>query len=162
MSWRRGSVRFACLLAVACANQPSDRTVVAPNGASSGHAAPPTSLGRVVVFAGEFARNHTMVTFPLSGDVSRALFLRDSSGKKFPLQRHSDGAATFVLHSLAAGQKAVFAIEQADAGTSSGAGAMEREKGLELSAAGRTVVRFQLKGEVPQGIDAVYERGGYL
>ena len=161
MCWRRGSIRFTCLLAVACARPLSDGVIVVP-APSFERTQSPAKLGRIVVAAGGFARNHTIVTFPLGRDGARALTLTDGSGKKFPLQRHADGTATFILHSLAAGQEAVFAIEQTDSFATAGPNVVEHERALELSSNARAVVRFQTKGELPPGIDEVYLRGGYL
>jgi hypothetical protein len=56
----------------------------------------------------------------------------------------------------------VFSIEPAGGAATTGMNVIERGKHLELSNDGRPVVRFQMQGEVPSGIDSVYERGGYL
>jgi hypothetical protein len=88
--------------------------------------------------------------------------LRDDSGKAIPLQRHPDGTATFILESLAAGQKAVFALEPGDGSPATGPTASQQGNALELTANARVVVRFQMQGELPPGIDEVYLRGGYL
>jgi hypothetical protein len=149
-------MRFACLLAVACAKQPSDKVSAVPEPSYDR----PPPLERIVVEAGEFDRNHTIVTFPLRPDVPRAAFLMDGSGKRLPLQRHAGEAATFILDSLAAGEKAVFTIYRGEIGATTAA--VERGKVLELSQNARPVVRFQMQGELPPGIDAVYLRGGYL
>lgn len=180
MRWRKGSTHLACLLAVACAKQPSakqpsEAAVAAANpldaqprsGFQDRHAnadrqEPPAKLGQIVVLAGELDRNHSIVTFPLTLDVAGTLILKDGSGEEIPLQRHADGTATFILRSLAAGQRAAFAIERARASASRGPGVAQRGKALELSSNGRPVVRFQMQGELPPGIDEVYLRGGYL
>lgn len=161
MRWRRGSLHFAFLVAVACAKQSFDGAAVVPN-ANSERPQSPAKVGQIVVHAGELDRNHTIVTFPLTLDATVGLILRDAGGKQIPVQRHPDGTAAFVLESLAAGQSAVLGIERADARVPGGADAIERGKALELSSNGRTVVRFQMQGEVPQGVDEIYERGGYL
>jgi hypothetical protein len=163
------------LLAVACAKQPSDGAVVAanpsdtrrgshaPDSDSSSAGSPPSAkLGRIVVRAGGVDRQRSVVTFPLALDVSGMLILSDASGEKVWLQRRADGTATFILPSLAAGKEAVFAIERADVSPAGGLGAVERGKALDLASDGRTVVRFQMQGELPPGVDAVYSRGGYL
>jgi len=138
----------------------------APTGASEhanvGGAEPRERLGRIAVRAGKLDRNHSIVTFPLALDAAIAVVLRDASGARLPLQRHADGTATFILKSLGAGKEAAFTIERAEASTTEGTNIVERGKTLELSSGGRTVVRFQMQGELPPGIDAVYLRGGYL
>jgi hypothetical protein len=121
---------------------------------------PPPPLGWIEVQAGEFDRNHTIVTFPLRPGAARAAHLRDRNGKRFPLQVHADGTASFIIESLAAGEKAVFAIKDGAVGAT--AAAVERGMALELSQNARPVVRFQMQGELPPGIDPVYLRGGYL
>jgi hypothetical protein len=130
--------------------------------ASSERGRPPEELGEVVVMAGALDREHSIVTFTLNLDLPGALILRDAGGNELPLQRDRDGTATFVLHSLAAGKKAVFQIERARTSATRGAEVVERGKTLELRANDRKVVRFQMQGELPPGIDGVYQRGGYL
>ena len=172
---RQSSSIVACLFAIACTKQPSDRPVVttSPSGiqstsalehadSTSDHPQPPAKLEQIAVFAGERDRHHSIVTFPLTPNVAGALILRDGRGKVVPLQRHTDGTAKFILDSLEAGQSAVYTIERAEASTPSGPTVMARGKSLELGSNARRVARFQMEGELPPGIDEVYLRGGYL
>ena len=138
MRWRRGSTGFACLLAMACAKQPSDGPVAPSNpsrgpdgSAASGKT--PVKLGRIVVSAGELDRSHSIVSFPFTSTAARPAILRDEKGNVIPLQRGAEGSATFVLPSLGKGQKAAFTVESADATATTGPVSVDRGNALDLS-----------------------------
>jgi len=133
------------------------------NGEGSGAGSKaPSKLGRIVVYAGELDRDHSIVSFPLPPGAARASILRDEKGDVLALQRGADGSATIIVPSLGKGQKVVFSLESADAAAAPGPNVVDRGKALDLSNGARTVVRFQKQGELPPGIDPVYLRGGYL
>jgi hypothetical protein len=140
------------------AGTPSDL----PSNAPLGSGTKPAEFGRIIVAAGELDRDHSIVSFPLAPEVTGSLLLRAGDGSALPLQLHPNGTATFILESLAKGARAAFTIERTEAPTPAGAEVHERGRGLELVLGDRTVVRFQMQGELPRGVDDVFLRGGYL
>jgi hypothetical protein len=143
---------------MACAKQPSEGAPVTANASNRA----PQKLGEIVVAAGTLDRHHSIVTFPLTLDAPGALILRAGTGEAIPLQRHADGTATFILRSLKAEQRAVFAIEQVEASEPGGPTVTQRNNTLDLVSNARTAARFQMQGESPPGVDEVVLRGGYL
>jgi len=70
-------------------------------------------LGTLRVSAGEFDRDHTIVSFSYPEGQGKAMSLTDSQGTEIPLQYSSaTGKATFILTSLAAGQTAEYTINE--------------------------------------------------
>jgi hypothetical protein len=78
------------------------------------------------------------------------------------LQVADDGTATFILPSLAAGQVARYTIELPTSPAVPGIVATEETNGVKLSIGATSLLRFQTKGQLPQGVAAVYLRGGYI
>lgn len=72
-----------------------------------------TTLGTLRVSAGEYSRDHTIVSFPYPEGAGKSLSLTDSQGVEIPLQYSSTtGKATFILPSLAAGATADYTINE--------------------------------------------------
>jgi hypothetical protein len=74
-----------------------------------------------VVSAGELARDHGIVRFPLADLVDRNLVLKGAEGVQIPLQvSKADGNAYFILPMLGAGQQATYTIEELPAAPTNG------------------------------------------
>lgn len=116
---------------------------------------------QVLVSAGAFERDHSIVTFSLPDSQGRQLALRSAQGDSIPLQLSADGTATFILSALAVGQQATFDLEEV-AAPLAGTTATEVGKGVELKIGNSSVLRFQTTGELPSGIAANRLRGGYI
>lgn len=124
--------------------------------------AEPRVLAELTVDAGAHDRRDTLVRFPLDLDASTPLRLHDVEGKTHLLQTHHDGSAAFVLPSLGAGQRASFTIDRENEPRAATLDVIVGDTALDLITNGRAVARFQLRGELPLGVDEVYRRGGYL
>jgi hypothetical protein len=134
--------------------------------ASTGSAdvpAPAGLLGNIVVSAGDLDRQNTIVSFLFPAAAGRTgLALRDQQGQLLLLQVDQDGRATFVLPALRAGTQATYAVDQsadppADAVTTGREG-----DGVKVALGPSPVLRYQMAGKLPAGIEPKYLRGGYL
>jgi hypothetical protein len=71
-----------------------------------------TSMGSIRVSAGDLARDHSVVTFPLPAAQGKSVELIDPEGNELPLQVGTDGNVTFILPSLGAGQQVDYTIQE--------------------------------------------------
>jgi hypothetical protein len=121
----------------------------------------PSGSKRIIVAAGAFDRLDTIVTFALPDGIGKTFALRGEQGVRLALQVDAGGVASFVLPSLAAGREATFDLE-ATAAPTSAVTAVRESDGIRLAIGATTLVRYQMQGKLPPGIDPVYLRGGYL
>jgi hypothetical protein len=116
---------------------------------------------QIVVAAGTLDRFETIVSYALPGGAGKSFVLRGELGARLPLQVDAAGNATFVLPSLASGKEATFELEETQAPPPSVAAVRETD-GIKLTIGTTTLLRYQMQGKLPPGIDAVYLRGGYI
>lgn len=116
----------------------------------------------ITVTAGGFDRRATVVSFPVPAAPSaKAYHLEDPSGESVPLQV-GDRRAWFVLDSLEARRERTYEIEP---GVSSRPEVTLRRQSrtVDISIDETPVLRYWAEPRpVPQGVDSIYERGGYL
>jgi hypothetical protein len=117
---------------------------------------------RIVVEAGALARAHSIVSFALAGVTGQSFMLEDEQAAMLPLQVGADGTATFVLPELAAGQERAFTVRSSEAAAPSSVTSLAGASDVSLAVAGTKLVSFQTEGTLPDGVAAVYLRGGYL
>jgi hypothetical protein len=120
------------------------------------------SLGDVTVDAGLLNRDHSIVSFACDATPDQVFALRDAQGKELPVQVGGHGVATFVLPSLAAGEKATFALVRPTRSPSGGATAAKIGDAVRLSIGATTVLDFKTVAQAPSGVEAFYARAGYL
>jgi hypothetical protein len=137
-----------------------DAAVLAPDSArAAGDVAPPAVGKQIVVSAGELDRQNSIVSFSLPpGTPSQTL--RDPQGVSLPVQVDESGRAVFVLPSLKAGAQATFTLEPAARAPE--VKAIRESDGVKLAIGAAIVVRYQMQGKLPPGIEPWYLRGGYL
>jgi hypothetical protein len=125
---------------------------------------PPPPMGgqQVVVEAGDFDRENTIVWFPLPAGPGQRFQLRDAQGAVIEAQGHENGQAVFVLPSLKAGAQATFTLQESAGPAPAGVTAAKEADGVKLGIGALTVFRYQTQGKVPGGVGQNYLRGGYI
>lgn len=134
---------------------------------AAGEAPVAPSARRVIVRAGALSRDHSIVSFALPEGVGadgtpRSFNLRDEAGGVLPLQVSTDGTAVFVLEALAAGQQITFALEEVVDGAVAAVSAMNEDDVVRVRVGTSALLDFQMRGQLPAGVDPVYLRGGYI
>lgn len=137
-------------------------TPSAAGSAGTGGGVQPASPVTIVVSAGDFDRDHSIVTFPLAGLEATAYALVDEQGGSVPLQVSSDGTATFILPLLAQGTEQRFTLEPLEAALAPGADAVDGDDQVTLRVGELDLLRFRKEGVLPQGVAPIYRRGGYI
>lgn len=112
--------------------------------------------------AGEFDRHRTITKFKLVTEVGRSWVLADEQGASLPLQVGDDGSATFILPELLAGEMRSCTVKPLPSEAALAVTSVAGAKDVKLAVGATQVVRFQAQAELPNGVAAVYERGGYL
>ena len=152
--------------AAGAADAPGSSAPASVDVASSeaGGPAGPSAAGgpQLVIAAGEFARESSIVSFHLDQASAGLLSLRGPGGEQLPLQVDGTGTATFILPSLAAGAQATYAVEGAAPAQPTSVTAAKDADGVLVSVGGAAVFRYRTQGKLPAGIGAAYLRGGYL
>lgn len=122
----------------------------------------PLSSYTVTVAAGDVNRNSTVVSFPLpTSPPTNAYHLETPSGETLPLQVGSN-EAWFVLNRLPAGTTRTYQIERGAVQTNE-ITLRRQEKSVEVAVDGSPVLKYWSEARpVPEGLDPIYERGGYL
>ena len=121
---------------------------------------------RIVVSAGEFDRQNTVVSFPFKSKTGQAYHLVDRKGASIPLQL--DGTtASFVLRELKAGASASYNVVPGAAKSrqlARGAQLTRVQNRLEIRVGGRQVFSFVAEpdGLPSPDIKPVFLRGGYI
>jgi hypothetical protein len=128
-------------------------------------AAAPRRLAEVVVDAGEFDRQNSVVIFPLPEELQGlSLLLRDRRGGQHLVQVDDRGRAVFILKGLERGRSEPFSLELRDGRKPRGGVELRREAdGVRLLIGGKPALRYQTTGKQPSPTVAPdYVRGGYL
>ena len=122
---------------------------------------------KLTVSAGQFDRRDCVVQFTLpEGTEPGGYALTDDAGQRTPVQVGPGGRATFILGELKAGQSHTYTL-----GEGGGAGwnklpAVEMTRDgdrLTFSAGGKEILQYQgAKTPLPEGIEPVFQRGGYI
>jgi hypothetical protein len=128
---------------------------------------PACATNLVIVAAGEFDRQQTIVTFPSKRVPGRGILaMRDKDRRLIPAQAGSDGTVCFVLNHLAKGTESTFELlRYIPIGNPEFRVVAQREGDLvKLSVDGRPVFHYQTTpGPVPRpDIPAVYRHGASL
>jgi hypothetical protein len=117
-------------------------------------------FGEVTVDAGLLDRDHSIVSFAWIGK-DDVFAVRDAHGRELPVQT-GGGSATFVLPSLARGEKATFTVVEPTRPPAVLATATNVSDAIRLGTGGATVADFKTAGQAPSGVEAFYARAGYL
>jgi hypothetical protein len=133
------------------------------------HEAPPIvpprpgeELGEVYVDdAGPLDRDHSIVSFAWDPPWGQVFALRDAQGTELPLQVRR-GVATFVLPSLARGERAIFKLIVPTQRPKLFATANNVGDAIRLGIGGATVADFKTAGKAPSGVETFFARAGYL
>lgn len=121
----------------------------------------------VTVAAGAFDRRETPVSFALPKELkAKSYGLRDERGRVLPLQTDAARRATFVLPELKAGATTKYRLEETKQGPASatqGVQVLGEGDRLKINAAGRQVIGYEERGELPRAdINPLFRRGGYI
>lgn len=122
----------------------------------------------VTVAAGELDRRETLVTFALpEGLKGKSYGLRDERGGVTAVQVDAKRQAAFVLPELRAGATKKYRLEELKAGAAripaaQGVEVTDEGKRLVVKSAGREVIGFQTKPELPADVKPVFTRAGYI
>jgi len=119
-------------------------------------------LADVIVRAGDFDRDHTIVSFSYPEGAQQVLALRDSEGVELPVQVDASGTATFILPQLSRGADAQFTLVRPSQTLSGGATATEVAGAVQLNVGGTRVLEFVTLSRLPAGVDPSNSRAGYL
>ncbi len=139
---------------------PSGGVSTAGSGMSGGGGEPVASQS-ITVVAGELDRHRTITTFKLASPSGKSFALKDASGS-IPLQVGSDGTAVFILPELLAGQEQSYTIETSPSDPAVAVTSTQGAEDVNLAIGATKVLRFQAQGKLPNGVEAVYLRGGYI
>jgi hypothetical protein len=121
----------------------------------------------VNVAAGALDRRETIVSFALPAELTKKNYsLRDDAGAVIPLQVDAKRQATFALPELKAGAtKKYLVVEMKTPAAASAAQSMQvvdEGKRLAVKLAGREIIGFQTKPELPADVKPVFARAGYI
>lgn len=123
----------------------------------------------VTVAAGALDRRDAVVSFALPAELSKKAYgLRDEAGRVIPLQADAKRQAVFVLPELKAGATKKFRVVElktpkgVNNSSARGVEVAEEGKRLVVKAAGRELLGFQTKPELPEGVKPVFARAGYI
>lgn len=119
-------------------------------------------LADVVVAAGDFNRDHTIVSFEYPAGAGQVLILRTTEGAELPVQIDAQGIATFILPALASGAQANFTLETPATPPGVGVTANDTSGVVRLAVGTTTVADFVTTPNAPGGADATSIRAGYL
>jgi len=119
-------------------------------------------LADVVVRAGDFDRDHTIVSFEYPEGTGQVLALRDAEGAELPLQVDESGTATFILPALSMGAEAEFTLVRPSQVASLGATAAAVAGAVQMNVGGVRVLEFVTSSRLPLGVDGSNSRTGYL
>jgi hypothetical protein len=113
------------------------------------------------VDAGEFDRENSILSFPISAD--EPIVLKDRAGKTIPVQMEGDGKGWFILPGLAKGKRALFEVAKAPLPKET-VQIQPNGKKYEFKAGDRALMEYQAEpGSLPrENIKALFVRGGYL
>ncbi len=122
----------------------------------------------VNVAAGAHDRRETIVSFELPKELAAKSYgLRDEAGRVLPVQVDAKRQAVFVLPELKAGASKKYRVVELRtprdvAASSRGVEVADEGKRLVVKSAGREVIGFQTKPELPDGVKSVFVRAGYI
>jgi hypothetical protein len=117
---------------------------------------------KITVSAGDVDRHQTIVTFQLANPAGKSYTLTDAAGTMLPLQVGSDGAAVFILPELLAGQERSYTVQALEAEPANAVSSAQGQSDVSLAIGATKVLRFQAQAELPNGVEAIYLRGGYI
>lgn len=132
------------------------------SGATPGVGGGAGILADVVVAAGAFDRDHTIVSFEYPAGAGQSLILRGESDVELPVQVDAAGVATFILPTLASGAEASFTLETPATVPAAAVTATETGGVVRLAVGSSTVADFITTANAPGGVDATSIRAGYL
>ncbi|HYG73913.1 MAG TPA: PmoA family protein [Planctomycetota bacterium] len=118
----------------------------------------------ITVDAGALDRRETITSFALPKELGDGPFrLRDSSGAALPLQVDVARTARFVLPELKAGATKTFTLEKDTEARKGGVSAVKNGSLVEITFDGKKIISYQAEKSIPpEGVDAVFARGGYI
>lgn len=122
---------------------------------------------QVSVSAGGFDRLETVTSFTLPDDVEPGVYtLRDQSGQEVPLQVDKQNRGWFIIDRLEAGSTATYSLDTSSlhsGNNSSGIAYAVDDRKIRFESNGNEVLSFYHEdNELPDGMDEVYRRGGYI
>ena len=121
---------------------------------------------KVTVFAGDFDRANTVVSFQLPESARNNNSLRDASGDLLPLQVDAAGRAVYIEPSLKKGSRKTYTLARSRRESSADAVQADQSTGgvVKFSVGKAPVLNYQAKpGEFPRpDIKPAFRRGGYL
>jgi len=120
------------------------------------------ALADIVVAAGDFDRDHAIVSFSYPEGTDQVLALRDSEGAELPVQVDAGGTATFILPALGMGEQAQFTLVRPSQAANLGATAAAVAGAVQLNVGGSRVAEFVTSSRLPAGVDGSNSRTGYL
>lgn len=134
-----------------------------PNEGSGGISEPVgTAMGSIRVSAGDLARDHSVVTFPLPEAQGKSVELIDAEGNELPLQMGADGNVAFILPSLGAGEQAVYSIQELSAPRPAAVTAAVEANQLFVTVGDSQVFRWVLTDDNFRNRAANNVRAGYI
>lgn len=116
-------------------------------------------LGYIDLEISEFDRPIAIVSF--SGTSEDNLYLEDANGNTFPIQTDEQGIGQAILTGIRAGVNYRYAVKKS-ASPQVSLEIFSREEDIKFSYNNKPIVVYQSKGQLPEGVDSVYLRGGYL
>jgi hypothetical protein len=135
----------------------------AVSGSGTGGSTGGNVLGSIEVSADALARDHSIVSFPLPSARGKNVVLTDSEGNEIPLQVSPvDGKASFVLASLAAGERATYTIVELASAPPAGVTTSVEGDQLFLKQADKTIFRWVLAPDNFRDRPSNNVRAGYI
>jgi hypothetical protein len=118
----------------------------------------------VTVSAGDFDREHTVVTFQLPESAGQLRQLETASGNRLPLQIDTNGQASFILPKLAANASLELKLIPESPENFPEVLARRADRTLEFQQGDIFIARYQAEpSDLPRAnINPIYRRGGYL
>ena len=123
----------------------------------------------ITVSAGGFDRSGSVVSFTFPDDVEAGVYLMESEtdGQAVVLQVDGDNTGWFVLEDLSAGSSATYSLDtesiSSSATANNGVSTAIDQNTVSLSdGSGEILSYFYRDNVLPEGIDEMYRRGGYI
>ncbi|MEX1123243.1 MAG: PmoA family protein [Balneolales bacterium] len=120
----------------------------------------------VTVSAGAFDRTDAIVSFPFPHPVDDGVYVMENNSNDQVCVQVSDNEGQFILKSLNAGTSSAYKfVNQPVSGELAGSEVSNQinTRDIAFQSGGKDVLSyFHSKNELPDGIDQVYQRGGYI
>ncbi|MCC5932235.1 MAG: PmoA family protein [Cyclobacteriaceae bacterium] len=115
--------------------------------------------GHIDIEISEFNRPLAIISFecPVEGDI----YLEDEAGNTLPVQVDEMGLGRAILSDIKAGVNYRYKVKKSDL-TAEKVIIKSKEEHITFTYKSKPIAVYQSKGQLPEGVDSVYFRGGYV